>query len=119
MCIRDREQGEKDSEDEQQSDEQGEEDSDEEQEQNPEDGSEEEPEEESEEDAADSEEDPEEDPEEDGEQPKPGEEKIEETTMTQEEFQRLLEANRKHQERGEEIRRIRAIRGKIPAKKDW
>ena len=39
--------------------------------------------------------------------------------MTQEEFQRLLEANRKHQERGEEIRRIRAIRGKIPAKKDW
>lgn len=115
----DQEQGEKDSEDEQQSDEQGEEDSDEEQEQNPEDGSEEEPEEESEEDAADSEEDPEEDPEEDGEQPKPGEEKIEETTMTQEEFQRLLEANRKHQERGEEIRRIRAIRGKIPAKKDW
>ncbi len=39
--------------------------------------------------------------------------------MTAEEFQRLLEQNQKHQDRGEEIRRIRMLRGKIPAKKDW
>lgn len=74
-------------------------------EQDPEDGSEE------------SEEESQEDPED--QQPPPGEEQIEEKTMTAEEFQRLLERNSKHQERGEEIRRIRRMRGKIPAKKDW
>ncbi|WP_145201309.1 hypothetical protein [Planctomycetes bacterium Poly30] len=52
-------------------------------------------------------------------QPPPGEETIEEKTMTAEEFQRLLERNSKLQEQGEEIRRLRRMRGKIPAKKDW
>jgi hypothetical protein len=73
-----------------------------------------EPEEEPEEEPAEGEEETDQD-----EQPKPGEETIEETTMTAEEFQRLLEQNKEHQERGEEIRRLRRMRGKIPAKKDW
>ncbi len=104
------------SEDEQESEEQGEQ-------EDSENESEEEPEEDPQ---GDSEEEPEEEPdEEDGEesdseeQPEPGEEQIEETTMTAEELQRLLEQNKEHQERGEEIRRLRRIRGKIPAKKDW
>ncbi|MFT5732045.1 MAG: chemotaxis protein histidine kinase CheA [Planctomycetota bacterium] len=58
-------------------------------------------------------------PEEPDDQPKPGEEQIEEKTMTVEEFQRLLERNKEHQERGEEIRRIRLQSRKIPAKRDW
>ena len=97
------------SEDEQKSEEEGEDDP-------SEDPSEEEPEEEPEEESEDEGEEEEGEPEE---EPQPGEEKIEETTMTAEEFQRLLKQNEQHQERGEEIRRIRTIRGKIPAKKDW
>ena len=50
-------------------------------------------------------------------EPKEGE--IEEKTMTAEEFQRLLEQNKDLQKKGEEIRRERRMRGKIPAKKDW
>ena len=104
------------SEDEQDSEEQGEDDPSEgDSEEDSEDKSKEEPEEPEEEGEPEGEE---EEGEQEGE-PKPGEEEIEEITMTAEEFQRLLEQNKKHQERGEEIRRMRRMSRKIPAKKDW
>ena len=82
--------------------------SEEEQEEEPEEGEQPEPE---------LEEDP--DEEQEGEQGEPEEEPEGEELMTAEELSRILDRNRKHQEKGEGLRRKLRIGRKEPARRDW